>query len=102
MNIDTEYIAFIHPNKYLSFQTFLENEDNQEIEGHIQGVLDREKQERCVWEYDEHHCKYAAVTYHAVFTECNNGYWLEDGTLVETNIKYCPFCGYPRSIIGTI
>ena len=43
------------------------------------------KEIRCIWEYDEHHWKYD--------TECNNGYWLDDGTLDGTNIKYCPFCG---------
>lgn len=40
---------------------------------------------RCAWSYDEWHDVW--------YTDCGNAFVLINGTPVENDMRYCPYCG---------
>jgi len=51
--------------------------------GYILYLLDR-KNWFCIWEQDNDG---------NWFTDCEEGFWLEEGTPKENNFKFCAYCG---------
>lgn len=43
-------------------------------------------EERCCWQQED----WNSGTW---FTDCNNAFWLEDGSPEDNKMIFCPFCG---------
>jgi len=51
----------------------------------VERQLEKERAAPCCWEWDDHHDYYD--------TTCGTGCCLEEGTIVENDYRWCPFCG---------